>query len=77
MTETEIEYKNQLLYQQEQSDEMQEGLEHELSQLNEQFQSQMNANQKTIALMQQQLGANEKQLQEKTEALERMQESHA
>ena len=77
LTETEIEYKNQLLYQQEQSDEMQEGLELELSQLNDQFQSQMNANQKTIALMKQQLEANEKQLAEKVEALERMQESHA
>jgi hypothetical protein len=31
----------------------------------------MNSNQKTVALMQQQLAANEKQLQEKTEALER------
>jgi hypothetical protein len=31
LTETEIEYKNQLLYQQEQSDEMQEGLELELN----------------------------------------------
>ena len=76
MTETEIEYKNQLLYQQEQSDETQEGLELELTQLNEQFQSQMNSNQKTIALMKQQLEANEKQLQEKIEALERMQEAH-
>ena len=36
----------------------------------------MNSNQKTIALMKQQLEANEKQLQEKIEALERMQESH-
>ena len=77
LTETEIEYKNQLLYQQEQSDEMQEGLELELSQLNDQFQSQMNANQKTIALMKQQLEANEKQLAEKVEALERLQEAHA
>ena len=49
-----------------------EGLELELTQLNEQFQSQMNSNQKTIALMKQQLEANEKQLQEKMEALERM-----
>ena len=48
----------------------------ELAQLNEQFQNQMNSNQKTIALMKQQLEANEKQLQEKTDALERMQEQN-
>ena len=36
----------------------------------------MNSNQKTIALMKQQLEANEKQLQEKTDALERMQEQN-
>ena len=48
----------------------------ELAQLNEQFQNQMNSNQKTIALMKQQLEATEKQLQEKIEALERMQEQH-
>ena len=72
----EIDFKGQLAYEQEQKEELQENLEMEIQNLNDQLLSLSNQSHNQIALLKQQLEASEKQLLEKIEALDRMQEAH-
>lgn len=76
LTETETDYKNQILFQQEEAEEIQNNLNDDITVLTEQLHQTRTTMEGQIALLSQQVEAYEKQLVEKTEALERQTESH-
>ena len=76
LTETEIDYKNQILFVQEEADEIQGQLNEEIQQLSESLNQACTTKDGQIALLTQQLEAYDKQLMEKTDAYERSQEQH-
>lgn len=71
LTETEIDYKNQILFQQEEAEEIQTQLNDEIAQLSESLNQACTTKDGQIALLAQQLEAYDKQLIEKTDALEK------
>ena len=77
MTDTELDYKNQILFQQEESEEIQGQLNEEIHALSEQLTQAVTIRDNQISLLTQQLEAIDKQLHEKVEALDKLQESHS
>jgi low affinity Fe/Cu permease len=77
LTDTELDYKNQILFQQEESEEIQGQLNEEIHALSEQLTQAVTIRDNQISLLTQQLEAIDKQLHEKVEALDKLQESHS
>ena len=71
LTETEIDYKNQILFQQEEAEEIQNNLHEDIQQLTDSLNQAVTQKDSQIALLTQQLEALDKQLYEKSETLER------